>query len=153
MPSNIKRIGLGTTISVRPSTFTAGGSTVFVAVANIVEMMSGPDGSAADIDTHTLDDGNYETHAKGSVNPGTGTMVMAYEPNDTSGVLLAALLAQITPAPQWQFTMPARDGSTAHTETFSAHVMTMSREVPKNGLITRTVGIQATGNPGFTSST
>ena len=149
--SNIKRIGLGTVVSVRPSTFTAGGSTVFVAIANIVEPPSGPDASAADIDTHTLDDGIYETHAKGSVNPGTATMVLAYDPEDDSGVLLAQLLAQFTPVPQWQIVFPARDGAGAQTETFSANLMTMGREIPKNGLVTRTVGLQASGNPGYTT--
>ena len=146
--SNIKRIGLGTLVAVQATT-----SSTFVTIANIVEPPSGPDASAADIDTHTLDDGVYETHAKGSVNPGTGTMVLAYEPEDDSGRLLADLLAQITPVPQWRLTLPARDGSTAQVETFGANVMTMSREIPKNGMITRTVGIQGSGNPGYTTST
>lgn len=151
--SHVRRIGFGTLIAVRPSTFTAGGSTVFVNIANIVEPPSGPDATAADIDTHTLDDGVYETHSKGSVNPGTGTTTIRYDPEDDSGRVLADLLAQTDPVPQWRVTFASVGGSTVHIETFSAHLMSIGREMPKNGMIQTTIGFQGSGAPGYTTST
>ncbi len=151
--THVRRIGFGTVIAVRPSTFTSGGSTVFVDIANIIEPPSGPDATAADIDTHTLDDGIYETHSKGSVNPGTGSMTIRYDPTDDSGRLLADLLAQTDPTPEWQVTFAAVQGTTAEIETFSAHLMSLGRTMPKNGMIQTTIGFQASGNPGYTTST
>ncbi len=151
--THIRRIGFGTLISVRPSTFAAGGSTLFVNIANIVEPPSGPDATATDVDTHTLDDGIFETHSKGSVNPGTGTMTIRYDPTDDSGRVLADLLKQTDPTPQWQVTFAAVSTSTAHIETFKGHLMGIARTIPKNGMIQTTISIQASGNPGYTTST
>lgn len=151
--THVRRIGFGTLIAVRPSTFAAGGSTTFVNIANIVEPPSGPDATAADIDTHTLDDGIFETHSKGSVNPGTGTMTIRYDPTDDSGRVLADLLKQIDPIPEWRVTFAAVSTSTTHIELFSAHLMAIGREMPKNGMIQTTIGLQGSGNPGYTTST
>lgn len=153
--SAAKRIGLGTTLSVRPSTFTAGGSTVFVVIANIVNPPTGPDGTAVDINVHTLDDGQVATFQKGVVDPGGGTLDIMYDPVDASGQLLAQLFLAGTGSamPQWQIGLPVASTSTARTETFSAYVNAQSRAMPKDGMLVRTIGFHASGNPGFTTST
>ena len=152
--SAIKRIGLGTTLEVRQSTSTAGGSTVFVTIGNIVEPPSGPDATATMVDTHTLDDGTYETKRKGSVDPGTGSMTILYDPEDTSGQILESLLSKVSCSaiPQWRTTLPACDGSTAQVRLFSAEVSGLSQTMPKNEMLQRTVTFQASGNPGFAST-
>jgi len=148
--SNIRRIGFGTLIAVRPSTYAAG-STVYVDISNLVEPPTGPAATAADIDTHALSDGVYETHAKGSVNPGGGTMTVRYDPNDDSGQVLTNLLSQTNPVPEWRITLASVGGSTVHVETFSAHVVSLDRAMPKNGMITTTIGYQVSGAPGYTT--
>ena len=153
--SSIKRIGLGVTLAVRESTDSAGGSTTFVTIANIIEPPSGPDATATMVDTHVIQDGTYETKRKGSVDPGTGSMTVLYDPEDDSGRLLSDLLGKPACAaiPQWRITWPICDGSTAQTEVFSAEVSGLSRTMAKNEMIQRTVTFQASGNPGYTTST
>jgi hypothetical protein len=154
--SSIRRIGLGVTIEARDSTSASLGSTAWFTIGNIVEPPSGPDATANVVDTHVIQDGTYETKRKGSVDPGTGSMTIAYDPEDDSGRKLADYLGadSCNTTPQWRITFPACAPSTSSvTETFSANVTGISRTMAKNELIQTTVTFQASGNPGYTTST
>jgi hypothetical protein len=89
------------------------------------------------------------------VDPGEMKICLAYDPLCSEYQALAAQLAVINGAPpNWKISFPDADGSGSGvtTETFHAHIISMSREVKKESFLVAEVGLKLTGNAGLKTS-
>lgn len=129
------------------------GSTTFTKVAGVLGM-PGPDGSGTDIDTSTFDNAdNFMTFARGQVDPGEMSLTIAYGSTDASQKQLGTLYATGTIV-DWGFIFSSTAaGSTEwDANTFNGYVKSMGRAIEKDEMITRTIGIKVTGDPGFATT-
>jgi hypothetical protein len=140
--SLVKRVGYGNSLGVDVT----GGST-FVLVASVVDGFEGPDAKAKNAETSLLTDW-YDTFAPTSVDPGSVTYKIAYDPADANTHTLALLLASGAVA-NWQLTY---SGGTPPTETFLGHVEHMGRSMKKGDFLVCNISIKVSGNPGFKTS-
>lgn len=141
----IKQIGLGTTLSVGATTVA---SSLLTAIAGIVSI-GGPDGTAVDVDTFTLDStGNFLTKIRGAVDAGQLSMVLAYNNSDGTSKKLGSLYA----SGELQKFEVAYPSTAAADETFEGYVAGMGRAIERDSLITRPVTITVNGDPGFTTT-
>lgn len=110
--------------------------------------ISGPGVDFGDVDTTTMDSSsNYRTFVPGLGDPGEVTLSMVYDPALASHKILAEAAVNRTTK---VFTV-YHGSSTGDTDTFSAHVKGISREIPMDGLITSDVTLKLTGLPGLTT--
>ncbi len=144
-----KMIGLGTKLYVKASTAS---TTTYSQIAGLISL-PGPEASAEDVDTSTIDNStdatvNWKTFQRGQVDPGEMTLTLAYGSTDASSKKLGTLLK--TGALQtWKIIFP---NTSASVETFTGYVKSMGRALEKGTLITRNVGIKVSGAPGFAST-
>jgi len=147
-----KMIGLGCTLSMTPST----SSSSYTTIAGLISL-PGPNASAEQVDTSTIDNStsgsgtasNWKTFARGQIDPGEMSMTVAYGTTDTSSKKLGTAFKDGVMR-KWKVTMPTTASS--KDEIFNGFVKAMGREITKDAMITRTVTIKASGNPGFTST-
>lgn len=141
-----KIIGLGTTLSVKATTASTTG---YTAIGGLLSL-PGPDASADDIDTSTIDNSTaaatyWKTFQRGQVDPGEMTLTLAYGSTDSSSKKLGTLLKSGA-IQTWKITF----GSTAMSaETFTGYVKGMGRALEKDAMVTRSVSIKVTGSPGY----
>lgn len=141
-----KRIGFGCKLGVD----TSGGSS-YDEIGSVVDGWTGPSAAADEVDTTILSD-TWKTFMKASIDPGSVSFQIAYDPNDTDCQGINSLLASTsTTLATWQVTFPDV-GSGTDTETFTGFVTSLDREVSKTGLVMATIGIKISGNPGFATS-
>lgn len=140
----VKQIGLGTTLSIG----TSAGSTTVTAIAGLISL-PGPDGTADDVDTSTIDNATrFKTFQRGQVDPGEMTMTLGFGKSDNSQQKIVTAFADGL-IRSWVIAFP----STAEgTETFDGYVKSLGRVIEKDAFMTRTVGIKVTGDPGYTST-
>ncbi len=121
-------------------------STSFTEVAHIISI-GGPDSAGNDIDTTTLTStDNFQTFARGDVDPGEVTMSLAF--SSTTSALSLGTKHQLGLPFQWKVVPP----TTADAETFSGYIKSMGRSIERNAMITRSLTIKVTGDPGIQSS-
>ena len=139
----VKEIGLGTTLSIG----TSEGSSTFTEVAGLISL-PGPDGTADDIDTSTLDNATlFKTFQRGQVDPGEMTLTLGFGSADASQKQIVTAYKDGT-IRSWKVTPP----TTANSEEFDAYVKGMGRVIEKDSFMTRTVTLKVTGDPGFIST-
>lgn len=110
--------------------------------------VSGPGVDFNEADTTTMDSSsNYRTSVPGLGNAGDVTLSMMYDPAHASHKILAE--AAVTRTVK-VFTV-YHGSSTGDTDTFSAWVKSIGREIPMDNMITRDVTIHVTGKPGYTT--
>lgn len=138
-----KEIGLGATLSIG----TSEGSSTFTVVAGLISL-PGPDGTADDIDTSTIDNATFfKTFQRGQVDPGEMSLVMGYGSTDASQqqMVTAYKTGEVR---SWKVTPP----TTANSEEFNAYVKGMGRAIEKDSFITRPATLKVSGDPGFLST-
>ena len=136
-----KNIGYGSALAVATST---GGTTTIAAIRSI----SGPGTDATDVDTTCLDSSsNFRTFAAGPIDPGEVTFQLAYSTTEASHGRLADMHENKT---SYTFTL-THNTSGSDTDTFSAYVKSLGREIPLDDLITQDVGLKVSGLPGYTT--
>src|SRR4051812_19902213 len=115
-----RRIGLGFALAVD----SAGGSS-FTDIGAIVDGLKEAEAKAETVDISILTD-THKPIAKGQSTSGDATLVVAYDPDDSTTQLLKTLhdmtsATQATP-PTWRITFPAGTGGAGSitTKTFSA---------------------------------
>lgn len=141
----LKRIGLGMQLSISSST-----GTPFANHTVIAGLLSadGPDGTADDVDTSTIDQAtNDKSFQRGQFDPGDLTMELAYGATDPSQSKLGTARAtgQIR-----EFLVTDTVGGT--TESFSGYIKGMGRAIEKDSMVTRSVTVKITGDPGFNTT-
>jgi hypothetical protein len=139
MAAPVKRIGLGCSIGILNTT-----STAYDTIAGLISV-AGPSASADDVDTSTLDNSTsyWKTFQRGQVDPGETQLTLSYSSTETANKKLGGALKMGT-VRTWKVTM----GSTY--ETFTGYIKAMGREIGgAANMITRTVTMKITGNPGF----
>jgi hypothetical protein len=144
----IKRIGLGCSLSMTPTT----ASSSYTTIAGLISL-PGPNASADDIDTSTIDnttDGTFwKTFARGQVDPGEMSLTLAYGSTDASSKKLGTALKDGLKR-KWKIVLGST--VTGATEIFVGYVKGMGREVSKDAMIIRTVTIKVSGTPAFVST-
>ncbi len=141
-----KRAGFGVTLSVDPT-----GGTSYTTLAAIVDGVSESDAKATTVDTTLLSE-TFMTNTKTQIDPGEVTFTIAYDPDETTSVLLKALHTSVNPVPPaWLITYPygVLGSGSITTKGFFAHLTGLSREQKKDGMIVQNVTLKKTGNPGF----
>ena len=135
-----KYVGLGFSLKVN-STVLAG-----------IRGMSRTEASGTAVDVTVLDDlstsDRFMRKKGGLVDPGALTMELAYDPGDGSQCALRALLAS---GVESSFTVIYP--TTTISETFQGIVNGVGQEIPFGELVSSSVRIDVTGNPGFKTST
>lgn len=135
-----KEIGYGAELLCGTTT---GGS---VTVAQI-RSISGPDSEADMVDTTTLDSStNYRTFVQGLADPGQVTVELVYDSTATSHAKLQHYHDNRISA-TYTIVYP----TSANSQAFTAYVQSLSLEVPLDDLITQTVTLKITGDPGWSS--
>ena len=136
-----KYIGNGVTLSV-----STGGSTAAGTLVGGIMMVNGPDGSAANVDTTTLDStSNYQTWLRGFRDAGEKSLDVAYDPADVGWLKIKAMDSS---GVSGSFTVVYP--STALTdEVFKGYVTNVGRTIPRDGMITRSITVHASSGPGF----
>lgn len=110
--------------------------------------VGGPGTDFAEVDTTTMDSSsNYRTSVPGIGNPGDMTLAFMYDPAAASHKILAEAQQNRT-TKVWTV---YHGSSTGDTDTFSAWVKSMGREIPMDGMITCDVSLHVTGKPGYTT--
>lgn len=145
--SLVKRIGLGVTLAVENEAGDA-----FIEVGCIVDGMS-EQASGSDINTACLGD-NFDTFERGSVDPGNLDTTIAYNADsaDEGTAELDSLFAS-GDVRTWKITFPAKGAAPAKESTFDGYLKDMGREIQKQAMITRSLSIKKSGNPGFSATT
>ena len=135
-----KTIGYGSAISVTTTT----GELLIGQVRNI----SGPGTDATDVDTTTLDSSsNFRTFVPSLIDPGEVSFQVAYSTTITSHLRLAEYHKNLSAK-----TFKAYHGSTTgDSDSFSAYVKSMGREIPLDDLITLDFSLKVSGLPGYTT--
>jgi hypothetical protein len=140
-----RRIGLGFTLGVDKT-----GGTSFATLGNIVDGWKGSGAAAEKVDITILVD-FFKQFAKGQMDPGEFTFMIAADPNDNDTKIMGDMAIQTTPTPNWKITYP--DVGTGTVErTFFAHVMKNPEEVTVGKLHTWEITIAVSGDPGFARS-
>jgi len=126
------------------------GSSTFTKVAGLLSL-PGPDGSGDDVDTSTIDNpDDFKTFARAQVDPGEMSMTLAYGSTDASQKQLGTLYGSGTIV-SWGFIFNSTAAASTQwdSNTFNGYVKSMGRAIEKDSMITRTIGIKVTGDPGF----
>lgn len=138
-----KRIVYGSTLAVD----TSGGSS-YTTLGNIVDGWDGPSAERSVIDTSVLAD-EYITKAPGQIDPGEVTFVIAYDPADANTNELEIDGGVYS----WQANYKDSTSAATETETFDGFVSSKGvAATGKDGLVTCSITITITGNPGLTGS-
>jgi hypothetical protein len=114
---------------------------------SIVDGLTGPGAKADTVDISIITD-TFKQFAKGRVDPGELSCMVAYDPADSTGQALAALLPVRTPVPTWTITYPDEGGGTS-TQSFSAHLTGFELDAQVDKLVTAKITLKLTGDPGF----
>lgn len=110
--------------------------------------INGPGSDFGEVDTTTMDSSsNYRTSVPGLGDPGDVTLPMMYDPALGSHKTLARAAQNRTTK---VFTV-YHGSSTGDTDTFSAWVKAIGREIPMDGMVTAEVTLHITGKPGWTT--
>lgn len=136
-----KTLGFGSVITVASTT----GEIDIGQVADA----GGPDGSATNVDTTTLDTtGNFRTYARAPVDGGSLNLSVVYDNGLASHNVIGTLYASGT-----QKTWKVYPGSSTGTaESFTGHVESMGRAITVDDVIRGTFGIKVSGDPGFATT-
>ncbi len=114
-----------------------------------IRSISGPAGSASDVDTTCLDStSNFRTFARGPVDPGEVTLTLAYDPALDTHKRIGTYYANGTVL-NWTV---YHGSSTGATDIINAYVSSMGREIPLDDLITCEVTLKASGNPNYSTT-
>ena len=142
------RVGLNAALGVDVT----GGST-YVDLGCILDM-SGPDASRSDINVSCLSDLN-DVFRPGPGDGGTFSFNLSYDPSASTNRILADLYAQRAPLASWQLTFPviASTTETRPVETWTGYVNNLGREISRDSLISQSVSVKVSGDPGYTVST
>lgn len=137
----LKVIGNGTTLAV-----STGGSTATATAIGGIMNLAGPDGSAANADTTTLDStSNYQTWLRGFRDAGEMSFDLAYDPADAGWVKVKAMDSSGVGG-----TFVVTHPSTSVTdESFKGYISNVGRTIPRDAMITRSITVHATSGPGF----
>lgn len=142
-----KMIGLGCTLGMSESS----GTSVYTTLAGVVSF-SGPNATADDADTSTLDNststtsGAWKTFQRGQVDPGEVAVTLSYSSTESANKKLGTAF-KAGNVRRWKVTLSS---TSVGTENFAGYIKSMGREIGGAGsMITRTLTIKATGNPGF----
>lgn len=137
----MKSIGNGVTLAV-----STGGSTAAATAIGGIMGVAGPDGSAEDVDTTTLDStSNYQTWLRGFRDAGEASFDLSYDPADAGWVKVKAMDASGIGG-----TFIATFPSTALSdESFKGYVKNVGRSIQRATLVTRSITVHATSGPGF----
>lgn len=115
-----------------------------------VRSISGPGVSADDVDTTCLDSStNFRTFVPGLLDPGEVTFEVVYDPA-TATSMHARLYEYMNSRSTKTFKI-YHGSSTGDSDSFSAYVKGLSREIPLDDLITAEYTLKVTGGPGYTS--
>jgi len=135
-----KTIGFGSVLTVTTTT----GETDIGQIRSI----SGPGVSANDVDTTCLDSAtNYRTFECGLLDAGEVTFGTVYDTANAMHSRLAYYMGQRSSK-----TFKVYHGSsTGDSDSFTAYVKGMSREVPLDDLITCDYTLKISGAPGYTT--
>ena len=136
-----KHFGYGSVLQV---TTTTGD----LAIGQVLSI-SGPGVDFDDVDTTTMDSSsNYRTFVPGLGDPGELTISLVYAPTTTSHKRLMYYMGQRSTK---AFKLYHGTTAAGDEDTFSAHIKSMSREIPLDGIITGDVTLKITGKPGYTT--
>ena len=139
-----KQIGYGSVIAVATST---GGAGVNIGQ---VRSIDGPNLSANDVDTTTLDSSsNFRTFIQGLTDPGVVTLEVVLDSTLASGQYPRLVRANQN---REQVNFEVYYGSsTGDGFTFNGYVQGIGPQIPLDDLITAEISIKASGDPGFTT--
>lgn len=136
-----KFIGNGTTLSLTTST-TAGAGTALGGILNV----SQPGGSATKVDTTCLDStSNYQTAQRGFRDAGDMTFDVAYNQADAGW---AKALTMDASGVIGRFIVSYASTSLADEES-KGYIASIGREIPRDGMITRSITMTMSSGPGF----
>ena len=141
-----KMIGLGTRLYMKQST---GSTSTYTAIGGLLSL-PGPNASADDIDTSTIENSTvantyWKTFSRGQVDPGEMNVSLAYGTTDTFNKSLGTYF-RTGESLTFKVTFP----STAVTaESFTGYIKGMGRELEKDSMITRNLTLKVSGSPGF----
>lgn len=134
-----KEIGYGAELSVATTTGT-------LDIAQI-RSISGPDSEADMVDTTTMDSStNYRTFIQGLADPGQVTLELVYDGTSVGHARLETYQENMT-SKVYTISYP----TSANTQSFTAYVQSLSVEIPLDDLITQSVTLKITGDPGWSS--
>lgn len=143
-----KMIGLGCTLGMAATSSTPAS---YDTLAGLISF-PGPTASADDVDTTTLDNstsvtsGAWKTFQRGQVDPGEVTATLSYSSTESVNKKLGTAF-KTGSIRKWSVGFPS---TTITAETFTGYIKSMGREIGGAGsMITRTLTIKVTGNPGF----
>lgn len=140
-----KMIGLGTTLSIKVTT---AASTVYTVVGGLISL-PGPNGSGDVVDTSTIDEAtNFKSFQRAYVDAGEMNLTLSYGSTESSSKKLGTAYSD-GKMRTWKITFPS---TLVTAETFTGYVKSMGRELTKDSMITRTVTVKCSGDPGFTSA-
>lgn len=113
-----------------------------------IRNISGPSVAGNDIDTTCLDStSSFRTFVGGLLDPGEVTFSTVYDPAAVAHKRLAFYMGQKSSK-----TFVVYHGSSGgETDTFTAYVKGMSREIPLDDVITCDFTLKVTGLPAYTS--
>jgi hypothetical protein len=139
----VKRSGTGVTIG-----WDVDGGTSYTLIGIVVDGDK-TEAKWATAKTSLLAD-SADTFVKTSYDPGEFKFTVVYDPDDSGYQALEASFKDVNcPPPSWEITFPDQDctgiGSGSTTETFSAHIVGLSREVKKDNFLMAEVTLKLTG--------
>ena len=136
-----KTFGYGSVLAVTTTT----GETNIGQLRNI----TGPGVSFGDVDTTCMDSStNYRTFVAGLGDGGEVTASLVYAPTTISHKRLMYYMGQRSTK---SFKLYHGTTAAGDEDTFSAHIKSVSREIPMDGLITASLTLKLTGKPGYTT--
>jgi hypothetical protein len=133
--------GIGTTLGVDSA-----GTSTFVILGGVATAIDGPECTADTYEGTFLGD-TYKQFGKGQIDGGNLTFTVLYDSTCSTLHVLALLLAQFAPMPNWQITY-----SDNTTETFQGHVIGMGRTVSEKDYNRVKITVRVSGNPGYKTS-
>lgn len=135
-----KHFGYGAVLQVTTTTGDA-------AIGQVLSI-TGPGVDFPDVDTTTMDSSsNYRTFVPGLGDPGELTINVLYDPAAVAHKRLAYYMGQRSTK-----AFKLYHGTTAADEdAFSAHIKSISREIPMDNMISADITLKVTGKPGYTT--
>lgn len=121
-------------------------TTTMLPVAHVISI-SGPDTAANDIELATLTStSNFIDYCRGDVDPGELTISLAF--SSTTSALQLGTQHTAGNSFKWKVVPP----TTAAAEEFTGYIKSMGRAIERNAMITRSLGIKVSGDPGIATS-
>lgn len=136
-------LGLGTVLMMSTDGTTTYGQTI-----GQLRGISGPNSEADDIETSTLDSTTFRTFTPSLINPGELSLDIAY---DFANAVQKGLASQFKSRDETKFKVIFP--TTTVSEEFAGYIKSIGREIPRDDLMTRTVVIKISGDPGFQTTT